>query len=106
MLLVRPAPPTHLCDCECVVEVTQCVKLPLLTFNSYKELLDTLGTEQPAHQHCVSNSPAGRRVSLPGGHIVAYWKWRPELVNPPPLSKASGPMLPGFQAISPSHQPS
>lgn len=31
-----------LCDGECVVQVTQCVKLPLLSLHCHKELLDAL----------------------------------------------------------------
>jgi hypothetical protein len=42
---VAAAAPAHLCDGECVVQVAQRVKLPLLALHSNKELLDAL---QPA----------------------------------------------------------
>ena len=31
-----------LCDRQCIIEITECVKLPLLLFHGNKELLDTL----------------------------------------------------------------
>lgn len=31
-----------LCDCQCVIQVTERVKLPLLSLDSHKELFDAL----------------------------------------------------------------
>ena len=33
---------TYLCDGQCIVEVTECVKLPLLSLHSHEELFDAL----------------------------------------------------------------